>query len=128
MSDGECDEGTTWESALIANHHKIGRLVVIVDRNRLQSMGDTEDTLALEPFAQKWLSFGWKVLEIDGHDYQEIFDSAKLDYADTPICIIANTTKGKGVTFMEHSVLWHYRTPTEIELEQGLAELGQQKI
>lgn len=127
MSDGECDEGTTWESALIANHHKIGRLVVIVDRNRLQSMGDTEDTLALEPFAQKWLSFGWKVFEIDGHDYQEIFESANLDYADTPICIIANTTKGKGVTFMEHSVLWHYKTPTEIELVQGLAELEHQK-
>ena len=121
MSDGECDEGTTWESALLANHHKLDNLIVIVDRNRLQSLTDTELTLKLEPFALKWKAFGWNVREVDGHDIGQIENACKA--SSSPICIIANTTKGKGVTFMENSVLWHYRTPNEDELSEALKQI-----
>ena len=121
MSDGECDEGTTWESALLANHHKLDNLIVIVDRNRLQSLTDTELTLKLEPFAAKWEAFGWTVREVDGHDMKQIADACAV--SSSPICIIANTTKGKGVSFMENSVLWHYRSPNEEELSDALNQI-----
>lgn len=122
MSDGECDEGTTWESALIANHFGLDNICVIIDRNNLQSMGSTESTLALEPFAEKWKAFGWHVIEIDGHNFKELFEA--IEYAsDKPICIIANTIKGKGVDFMENSVIWHYRPPTEKDLLEAIEQI-----
>ena len=122
MSDGECDEGTTWESALLANHHKLDNLIVIVDRNRLQSLTDTELTLKLEPFAAKWEAFGWTVREVNGHDVGQINNACEA--SSSPICIIANTTKGKGVSFMENSVLWHYRTPSNEELIDALKQIS----
>lgn len=122
MSDGECDEGTTWESALIANHFGLDNFRVIIDRNNLQSMGSTESTLALEPFAAKWKAFGWDVVEIDGHNFREILEALEYN-SKKPICIIANTTKGKGVDFMEGSVVWHYRPPTEKDLLEALEQL-----
>jgi transketolase len=122
MSDGECDEGTTWESALLANHHKLDNLVVIVDRNRLQSLTDTELTLKLEPFSAKWEAFGWTVREISGHDLEQL--NSACEASSSPICIIANTTKGKGVSFMENSVLWHYRTPNNEELIDALKQIS----
>ena len=121
MSDGECDEGTTWESALLANHHELDNLTVVVDRNGIQSLKETELTLRLEPFAQKWKSFGWDVHEIDGHDYQELTRS--LIEQSKPTVVIAKTIKGKGVSFMEHSVLWHYRPPNDEELSRALTEV-----
>jgi transketolase len=121
MSDGECDEGTTWESALLANHHNLNNLVVIVDRNRLQSLTDTELTLMLEPFAAKWEAFGWTVREVDGHNMEQINSACAA--TSSPICIIANTTKGRGVSFMENSVLWHYRTPNDDELIDALKQI-----
>jgi transketolase len=121
LSDGECDEGTTWESALFANHHRLDNLCVIIDRNRIQSLGDTEETLKLEPFEKKWLAFGWDVRVVDGHDYDQIFEATTL--SDKPICIIAETVKGKGVDFMENSVLWHYRPPNNEELLEALSKL-----
>ena len=121
MSDGECDEGTTWESAMLANHHELKNLTVIVDRNRIQSLGDTEETLKLEPFAAKWIAFGWKVEEINGHSFMEM-DRA-LSAIGGPKCIIANTTKGKGVDFMENSVLWHYKSPNSSELTDALGQI-----
>ena len=121
MYDGECDEGTTWESALLANHHNLNNLCVIIDRNRLQSLTSTEQTLRLEPFAQKWSSFGWEVRDVDGHNYDEITDA--LAVSESPVCVIAHTVKGKGVSFMENSVLWHYRPPNSEELNAALAEV-----
>jgi transketolase len=122
MSDGECDEGTTWESALIANHFGLNNFCVIIDRNNLQSMGSTESTLALEPFAEKWKAFGWDVIEIDGHNFKELVEALKF-FSNKPICIIANTIKGKGVDFMEGSVVWHYRPPTEKDLLEALEQI-----
>lgn len=119
MSDGECDEGTTWESALIANHHNLDNLIVIIDRNRIQSLTYTEDTLKLEPFLDKWKAFGWESYSIDGHNVQQIFEVIRADQTG-PKCIIAETTKGKGVAFMENSVLWHYKPPNTEELATAL--------
>jgi transketolase len=121
MSDGECDEGTTWESALLANHHNLDNLTVVVDRNGIQSLASTEETLALEPFADKWRAFGWGVTQVDGHDMQELTTS--LSRRGGPNIVIARTTKGKGVTFMENTVLWHYKSPNEAELAAALSEL-----
>lgn len=122
MSDGECDEGTTWESALLANHHKLNNLTVIIDRNRIQSLGDTEKTLKLEPFKDKWEAFGWKASEIDGHHYLSLISTINENLSG-PKVIIANTTKGSGVSFMENSVLWHYRSPNNAELESAVQEV-----
>lgn len=120
MSDGECDEGTTWESALIANHHNLDSLFVIVDRNGIQSMGSTEETLALEPFESKWKSFGWTVRSVDGHNHDELKAALVAPNFGRPTCVIAKTIKGKGVRFMENQVLWHYRPPNDQELSIGL--------
>ena len=125
LSDGECDEGSNWEAILFAAHHKLNNLVAIIDRNRLQSIYSTEDTLALEPFPDKWKSFGWDVVEIDGHNHNEIFKSCKNDVAskNKPLCVIANTTKGKNVSFMENNTLWHYRSPQGEEYKLAIDEL-----
>jgi transketolase len=126
ISDGECDEGTTWESALIANHFNLKNLVVLIDRNRMQSFGDTEKTITLEPFPEKWQSFGWNVFEVDGHDHEEITRTllqAKSADTSKPSVIICNTIKGKGVSFMENEVVWHYRPPNEEQFNLALAEL-----
>lgn len=120
MSDGELDEGTTWESALIANHHKLDNVVVVVDRNNLQSLDTTENTLALEPLADKWRAFGWNVVECDGHDVEKLHDSMNKT---GPLIVLATTIKGRGVSFMKNSVAWHYRSPSEEELSDALDEL-----
>jgi transketolase len=122
ISDGECDEGTTWESALMANHFNLSNLCVIIDRNRIQSLGSTEDTIRLEPLADKWVAFGWDVVEIDGHSHVDLL--AALRPGIKPRVIIANTVKGKGVSFMENSVAWHYKSPTGDYFNQALSELG----
>ena len=121
MSDGELDEGTTWESALIANHHQLENLVVVVDRNNLQSFDTTENTLALEPLADKWRSFGWNVVECDGHNIGKLSEAV---IQKGPLIVLATTIKGNGVSFMQHSVAWHYRSPSEEELNAALYELG----
>jgi len=121
MSDGECDEGTTWESAMIANHHNLDNLTVIVDRNRIQSLTFTEDTLKLEPFADKWKAFGWETRIENGHDYAAL--SKALVQSDSPKCVIAETTKGKGVDFMENSVLWHYKSPGDEDVKSAFSQL-----
>jgi len=123
MSDGECDEGSNWEAVLFAAHHELDNLVVIIDRNKLQSINSTEDTLSLEPFAKKWMAFNWNVVEIDGHDHQEIFNACRSQPSGGPLCIIANTIKGKGVSFMENNVLWHYRSPKGDEYNAAMIEL-----
>lgn len=126
MSDGECDEGSVWEAILFAGHHRLGNLVAVVDYNKLQSLAPISETLGLEPFASKWESFGWRVIETDGHNTTQLVESLDIsrDADGTPTVVIAHTTKGKGVSFMENSVLWHYRTPQGDEFVAALAELG----
>lgn len=125
LSDGECDEGSNWEAILFAAHHKLNNLTVIIDRNRLQSIYSTEDTLALEPLTEKWKSFGWDTIEINGHNHNELFQSCsnKKNIKTKPFCIIANTIKGKGVSFMENNTLWHYRSPQGEEYRLAMEEL-----
>jgi len=123
MSDGECDEGSNWEAALFAAHHKLDNLVIIIDRNKLQSIHSTEDTLGLEPFVDKWQAFGWNVIDVDGHDLVQLIKACDSKVEDKPLCIVANTIKGKGVSFMENQVLWHYRSPQGEEFEAAMKEL-----
>jgi len=124
LSDGECDEGTTWESALIAHHFGLDNLTIAIDRNGIQSLGRTEDTIRLEPFAQKWRAFGWSAVEIDGHDYRQLVSALAADSTATgPRVVICETTKGKGVSFMEDTVLWHYKSPSDEDLAAALKEL-----
>jgi transketolase len=127
LSDGECDEGSIWEAALFAPHYQLDNLVVIIDYNKIQSLGRVEEVLDLEPFADKWRAFGWKVHEVDGHDIEEVEDALSTAHLSegSPNCIIAHTVKGKGVSFMENSVLWHYRTPQNEEYTAALRELGE---
>ena len=122
MSDGELDEGSNWESMLFASHHNLSNIKVIIDRNKLQSIKSTEETLSLEPLIDKFKSFNWEVSNINGHSHELL--KRDLTYiSDKPHIIIANTIKGKGVSFMENSVLWHYRSPNNDELEQALQEI-----
>jgi len=121
ISDGECNEGTTWESALIANRFKLDNLIVIIDRNKIQSLDFTENTIPLEPLGEKWKSFGWEVAEVDGHSIEQI--QSALSTINTCKVIIANTTKGKGVSFMENSIKWHYKSPNDEELKMALTEV-----
>ena len=125
LSDGECDEGSNWEAALFAAHHRLCNLTVIVDYNKIQSLASVSQTLALEPFSDKWRSFGWTVREADGHDHEALKKVlTKRDISDDrPLCVLAHTIKGKGVSFMENSVLWHYRTPQGDEYLAACREL-----
>ena len=125
LSDGECDEGSTWEAALFASHHGLDNLIAIVDYNKIQAMDAVKEVLNLEPFAAKWRSFGWAVREIDGHNLEEVETSlSQVPYEPArPSCVIAHTVKGKGVSFMENDVLWHYRSPQGEEFEAALMEL-----
>lgn len=127
LSDGECDEGSNWEAILFAAHHKLDNLVAIIDYNKLQSLASPSETLNLEPFPQKWRAFGWRVIEVDGHDHSQL--TAALSPTETgdgaPLCVIAHTVKGKGVSFMENSVLWHYRSPQGDEFEAAIKELSE---
>tara|TARA_R110001599_G_scaffold323327_2_gene534740 strand:+ start:6125 stop:6991 length:867 start_codon:yes stop_codon:yes gene_type:complete len=125
--DGELQEGSNWEAAMTAGHRKLDNLTVIVDRNRLQQGDGTENTVGLDPLDAKWAAFGWAVKEVDGHDHQALFDALEPTPSETgrPTCIIANTTKGKGVSFMENKAAWHHKIPNADEFEAALIELGQ---
>lgn len=125
ISDGECDEGTTWESALFAAHHCLSNLYLFIDRNKLQSLKSTEETLRLEPLHEKWKAFGWEVREIDGHSHEEIYQTLEdlKILSSKPKVVILNTIKGKGVSFMENNVSWHYRSPNQAQLEMALNEI-----
>lgn len=125
LSDGECDEGSNWEAIMFSAHHKLNNLIAIVDYNKIQSLDSIQNTLNLEPFVDKWIAFGWNVIEIDGHDIEEILKAyAKAAQSiNKPTCIIAHTTKGKGVSFFENQVLWHYRSAKGLEYENAKREL-----
>ena len=131
LGDGECDEGAVWEAALQARQFALDNLIAVVDFNRMQSLDFCENTLALEPFADKWRAFGWRAIEADGHDVDALraaFDEAKGNLGGgQPTVVIAKTVKGKGVSFMENNILWHYRTPQGEEYEAALRELEAQR-
>lgn len=126
MSDGECDEGTTWEAALFAAQHRLGGLTAIIDTNSWQSYGSTADVLDLEPFADKWKAFRWDVTEVNGHDHQAIQKalSRPVDPNGPPRVVIARTVKGKGIPHMEDQLVWHYRSPSDedVRLAQSILE------
>jgi transketolase len=123
LSDGECNEGSTWEAILFAAHHRLSNLVAIVDANGLQGFGRTEDVLRLEPFAEKWKAFGFDVVEINGHDFAALDGVLTRAPSESPLCIIARTIKGKGVSFLEDTLASHYLPINDAQLAQALAEL-----
>lgn len=124
-SDGEMDSGTVWEAALFAAAHKLERLTVIVDRNRFQATGQTEQIMPLEPLALKWRHFGWAVTELDGHDFGALVAAVGNTPAEPgkPHAVIARTIKGKGVSFMENNLVWHYRPPDADEAARAREEI-----
>ena len=127
LGDGELQEGSCWEAFMHAPHKKLNNLTAIIDRNMLQIDGDVEQVKALEPLADKLKAFNWNVVEIDGHDVSQVYDAlmnAKNNTSDRPTAIIAHTTKGKGVSFMENNAGWHGKAPNDEEAEKALAELA----
>ena len=124
LSDGECNEGSIWEAAMLASATKINDLTVIIDFNKWQATGRSEEIMALTPLTEKWSSFGWDVQEIDGHDYKQINNAFKKAHTqEKPSAIIAHTIKGKGISFMEDDNNWHYKIPSKSELDAALKEL-----
>ena len=124
LGDGELQEGSNWEAIMFAGHKGLSNLTAIVDRNRLQQGARTEDTNRLEPLADKWRAFGWEVLEVDGHDYNALYNAFVAPRDDRPRCVIAKTIKGRGVSFMEDGVQWHHKIPSAEQFELACAELG----
>ena len=126
MGDGELDEGQVWEAAMAAAHYALDNLVAIIDRNRIQNDGFVDDIMRTDPLPAKWQSFGWHVIEVDGHNVSQLIDAfeAARTVKGKPTVIIAHTIKGKGVSFMENTATWHGRAPTPEEAERALAELA----
>jgi len=125
LSDGELQEGSVWEAALFAGHHRLNHLAAIVDYNKIQSFGRVKEVLDLEPLADKWKAFQWSVHEIDGHDHGQLLNCLCQVPSEQgkPTVIIAHTIKGKGISFMENNLEWHYKTPNSQELQEALKEL-----
>lgn len=123
LGDGECQEGSIWEGALSAPNYGLDNLTVIIDHNKLQAMDNMDNILKMEPFMQKWIDFGWDVQKIDGHNINAIYEVLTKERMGLPRLIIANTVKGKGVSFMEGIPIWHFRMPDEAELVILMEEL-----
>lgn len=124
MGDGELQEGSVWEAMMQAPHRKLDNLIAIIDRNGLQIDGETEKVMSLNPLDEKLKAFGWNVVEIDGHDFNQILSALEQSKtSDKPFAIIANTVKGKGVSFMENNAGWHGKAPNDEQFEQALKEL-----
>jgi transketolase len=124
LGDGELAEGSNWEAALAAAHYKLDNLTAIIDHNTLQITGHTRDVMSNEPLDEKWRAFGWAVKIVNGHDYAELTEAlSKPAVVGKPTCVIANTIKGRGVSFMENVAKWHHGVPSEAELKQALSEL-----
>jgi len=129
LSDGECNEGSIWEAAMFAGGQNVNQLTAIIDYNKWQATGRSQEVMALEPLAAKWEAFGWHAQQIDGHDFHAInkaFDAARSEIKK-PSVIVADTIKGKGVSFMEDDNNWHYRTPNDMELAAAISELKEKK-
>jgi transketolase len=126
MSDGECNEGSVWEAAMFAPAQNLAKLTVVVDYNKWQATGRSNEVMALAPLVKKWEAFGWNALEVDGHDFPALKRAMERSQVSEgkPTAIIAHTTKGKGVSFMEDDNNWHYRVPNDKEIEAARKELG----
>ncbi|MGK5683162.1 transketolase [Actinoplanes sp. URMC 104] len=124
LGDGELQEGSNWEAAMTAGHRRLANLTAVVDRNRLQQGARTEDTNGLDPLDAKWRAFGWDVLEVDGHDHLALLEAFTSPRGDRPTCVIANTTKGRGVSFMEDRVEWHHKVPSAEQIATASVELA----
>jgi transketolase len=124
LGDGELQEGSNWEAAMTAAHYGLSALFAVVDRNRLQQGARTEETKQLEPLAAKWTSFGWEVREVDGHDHAQLLSTFRRPGTTRPVCVIAHTVKGKGVSFMEDRVEWHHKVPSAEQVEIAIQELS----
>lgn len=125
LGDGELDEGSVWEAAMAAGNFRLDNLTAIVDRNRLQISGDTEETMRLEPLRMKWEAFGFHVLEIDGHDYRQIYGALTHRQPAMPVLVLARTVKGKGISFMENNAKWHHGVPDAGQFETAIGELAE---
>ena len=130
LSDGELDEGSNWEAILFAAHQQLKNLIIFIDYNKIQSFGTVEEVLNLEPLLDKFKAFGWSVCEIDGHNHSQIANSfLNCGMEGKPSVIVANTIKGKGITFMENQLLWHYKSPSDEELRNALNQIsGENRI
>ena len=128
LSDGECNEGSIWEAAMFAGGQGVSNLTAIIDYNKWQATGRSQDVMALEPLAKKWEAFGWHTQQINGHDFDSIIKALNSARSETkkPSVIVADTIKGKGISFMEDDNNWHYRTPNAEELEAALRELKEE--
>lgn len=124
LGDGEIQEGSNWEAAMTAAHYELATLTAIVDRNRLQQGARTEDTKVLEPLAAKWAAFGWEVRRTDGHDHQALLEALAPSTTGRPVVVIADTIKGKGVSFIEDRVEWHHKVPSAEQVRAALEELS----
>ncbi len=123
ISDGELNEGTTWESLLFASHHKLDNLFIIIDYNKIQSLDHVKNVLKIEPLKKKISSFNCNVNIINGHNVKQILKSLNSKKNNKPNIIVANTIKGKGIDFMENSILWHYKSPDKEQLKKALSQL-----
>jgi transketolase len=124
MGDGECQEGSVWEMATFAAHYKLSNLTIIVDHNKLQSLDTLEKTMSVNNLKERWISFGWDTVEVDGHNHNELREALSSPINEKPRCIIAHTVKGKGVSFMENKVEWHYRNPQVEQFKIAMEELN----
>lgn len=125
IGDGECNEGSIWETAMLASQYKLNNFTVIIDRNKMQAMGNCEDIIDMEPFGEKWKAFGWHVVDVeDGNNHNNLRKAFREDNGEKPKVIICRTVKGKGVSFMENNIVWHYRDPQGIDYENAMKELG----
>lgn len=124
MGDGEMQEGSNWEALMTAAHYELHNLTAIVDRNRLQQGARTEDTSSLDPLDEKLRAFGCELRIVDGHDYSQLFDAFQPSTTGRPVAVIANTVKGKGVTFIEDRVEWHHKVPSAEQVALALRELA----
>ena len=122
IGDGECNEGSVWEGVMLAAHLKLDNVIAIVDYNKIQSFGKTNEVINQEPILDKWRSFGWDVKEVDGHNFDQLFEALTSTH-EKPRVIIAHTIKGKGVSFMEDKLEWHYKSPNDDEYKEAIDEI-----
>lgn len=124
MGDGECNEGSVWEAAMSAAQFKLGNLVAVVDNNNFQSDGASEEIISASDLSSKWRSFGWNVVDVDGHDVEKLLEIlSNVNSPEMPTCVVAHTTKGKGIDFMENNNEWHHNRLTQASYEKAIASL-----